>query len=131
LAVSFQFFAFSFFRSSMTSSCHHFLGLPNGLVPIGFQSNSFLVGRAWSILWICPSHLLLGALKNLTISVPSMNIDYIYILTFFCIKRCQIPAVSKLHSMWHNELEGLGMNHLSSYLEQGWRKLTHGIIITF
>jgi hypothetical protein len=27
----------------MTSSCHRFLGLPTGLVPIGFQSNSFLV----------------------------------------------------------------------------------------
>jgi hypothetical protein len=47
---------FSFSRSSMTSSCHHCLGLPIGLVPMGFQSNSFLVGLAWSILWICPSH---------------------------------------------------------------------------
>jgi len=43
LAVSFQFLTFSSFRSSMTSSCHHCLGLPTGLVPIGFQSNSVLV----------------------------------------------------------------------------------------
>jgi len=54
LAASFQFLTFSFFVSSMTSSCHCYLGLPTGLVPIGFQSRSFLVGLAWSILWICP-----------------------------------------------------------------------------
>jgi hypothetical protein len=36
----------------MTSSCHRCLGLPTGLVPVGFQSNSFLVGLAWSILCI-------------------------------------------------------------------------------
>ena len=48
LDVSFQVFTFSFFRSSMTSSCHRCLGLPTGLVTIGFQSNSFLVGLAWS-----------------------------------------------------------------------------------
>ena len=45
----------------MTSSCHRCLGLPTGLVPIGFQSNSFLVGLAWSVFWICPSHLILCA----------------------------------------------------------------------
>jgi hypothetical protein len=50
LCVSFQFLTFSFFRSCMTSSCHHCLCLPIVLVPIGFQSNSFLVGLAWSIL---------------------------------------------------------------------------------
>ena len=50
LAVSFQFLTFSFFRSSITSSCHRYLGLPTGLIPIGFQSSSFLVGLAWSIL---------------------------------------------------------------------------------
>jgi len=55
-AASFQFLTFSFFRSSMTSSCHHCLGFPTGLVPINFQTNSFPVGLAWSILWICPSH---------------------------------------------------------------------------
>ena len=75
LAVSFQFLIFSFFRSSMTSSCHRCLGLPIGLVPIGFQSNSFLVGLAWSILWICPSHLILCALMNLTISAPFINLS--------------------------------------------------------
>jgi hypothetical protein len=58
----------------MTSCCHHCLGLPTGLVPIGFQFNSFLVGHAWSILWICPSHLILCALMNLTISAPSINL---------------------------------------------------------
>jgi hypothetical protein len=43
-------FYFSFLKSSMTSSCHRCLGLPTGLVPMGFQSNSFLAGLAWSIL---------------------------------------------------------------------------------
>jgi hypothetical protein len=74
LAASFQFWTFSFFRSSVTFSCHHCLGLPTGLVPIGFQSSSFLDGLAWSILWICPSHLILCALMNLTISAPSINL---------------------------------------------------------
>ena len=73
LAVSFQFFTFSFFRSSMASSCHHCLVLPTVLVPIGFHSSSFPVGLAWSILWICPRHLILCALMNLTISAPSTN----------------------------------------------------------
>ena len=53
-------FTSSFFRSSITFSCHRFLGL----VPVGFQSNSFLVGLARSILWICPSHLIFCALMN-------------------------------------------------------------------
>jgi len=75
LAVSFQFFIFSFFKSSRTSSCHHCLGLPTGLVPIGFQSNSFLVGLAWSILCIWPSHLILCGLVNLTIYAPSINLS--------------------------------------------------------
>jgi hypothetical protein len=57
----------------MTSSCHRCLGLLTGLVPIGFQSNSFLAGLAWSILWMCPSHLILCALMILTISAPSIN----------------------------------------------------------
>jgi len=74
LAASFQFLTFSFFRSSMTSSCHHCLGFPTGLVPIGFQCSSFLVGLAWSILWICPSHLIPCALMNLTISAPSIKL---------------------------------------------------------
>jgi len=65
----------AFFRSSMTFSCHRCLGLPTGLVPIGFQSSSFLVGFAWSILWICPSHLILCALMNLTISAPSIKLS--------------------------------------------------------
>jgi len=75
LAVSFQFLTFSFFRSSMTSSRHRCFGLPIGLVPIGFQSNSFLGGLAWSILWICPSHLILCALMNLTTSAPSIKLS--------------------------------------------------------
>ena len=61
LAVSFQFFIFIFYNSSMTSYCHCCLGLPTGLVPLGFQSNSFLVGLAWFILDIWPSHLILCA----------------------------------------------------------------------
>ena len=47
LFVCFQFLTFNFFRYFMTSSCHRCLGLPIGLVPIGFQSNSFLVGLPW------------------------------------------------------------------------------------
>ena len=66
---------FSFFRSSITSSCHRCLGLPTGLVPMGLQSNSFLVGLAWSIRWIWPSHLILCALMNLIISAPSINLS--------------------------------------------------------
>jgi len=67
LAVSFQIFAFRFFMSFMTSSYHRCLHLPPGLVSVGFQSNSFLVGLAWSIRCICPSHLILCTLMNLTI----------------------------------------------------------------
>jgi len=59
----------------MTSSCHRCLGLPTGLFPIGFQSNSFLVGLVWSILCIWPSYLILCALLNLTISAPSINLS--------------------------------------------------------
>jgi hypothetical protein len=54
----------------MTSSYHCRLGLPTSLVPTGFLSNSFLVGLAWSILWIRPNYLILCALMNLTISAP-------------------------------------------------------------
>ena len=72
LAASFQFLTFSFFRSSMTSSCHLCLGLPTGLVPIGFQSNSFPVGLAWSILWIRPSPLI-----HRTLTLRSLTL-YIY-----------------------------------------------------
>jgi len=75
LAASFQFLTFSFFRSSMTSSCHHCLVLPTGLVPIGFQYSSFLVGLVWSVIWICPSHLILCALMNLTIYAPSIKLS--------------------------------------------------------
>ena len=74
LAVSFQFLTFSFFRSSKTSSCHRCLGLPTGLVPMGFHSNSFLAGLAWSIPSIRPSHLILCVLMNLTISTPSISL---------------------------------------------------------
>jgi len=74
LAVSSQFLTFSFFRSSMTS-CHRCLGLPTGLVPVGIQSSSFLVGLAWSILRIYPSHLILCALMNLTIFATSINLS--------------------------------------------------------
>ena len=44
-------FDFQLFRFSMTSSCHRCLGFPIDLVPIGFQSSSFLAGLVWSILW--------------------------------------------------------------------------------
>ena len=55
LAASFQFLTFSFFRSSMTSSCHHCLGFPTGLVPIGFQTSSFLVGLACPFFGYAPA----------------------------------------------------------------------------
>jgi hypothetical protein len=75
LAASFQFLTFSLFRSFMTSSCHRCLGLPTGQVPIGFQSNSFLLDFAWYVLWICPSCLILCALMNITISAPSIKLS--------------------------------------------------------
>ena len=68
-------FIFSLFKSSMTSSCHRCLGLPTGLVSIGFQSNGFLVGLVWSILCLWPSHLILCALMNLTLSIYSINLS--------------------------------------------------------
>jgi hypothetical protein len=70
----------------MTSSCHRRLGLRTGLVPIRFQSNSFLVGLAWSILWICPSHWILYALMNLTISATSINlsIPMLFRISIYC-----------------------------------------------
>ena len=67
LATSFQFLTLSFYRSSMTSSCHLCLGLPTCLVPIVFQSNSFPVGPARSILWICPNHLILRTHVHISI----------------------------------------------------------------
>ena len=75
VAASFQFFTLSFSTSSKTSSCHHFLGLPTGLVPIGLQSNSFPVGLARSIRWIIPNHLTLCTLMYLTISATSINLS--------------------------------------------------------
>ena len=39
------------------------------------QSNSFLVGLAWSMRWICTSHLIICASMNLTISAPSINLS--------------------------------------------------------
>ena len=75
LAVSFQFLTISIFRSSITFSCHRCLGLPTGLIPMGFQSNSFPVGLACSIHWTCPSHLILCALLNLTVSAPSVSLS--------------------------------------------------------
>ena len=77
LAASIQFLTFSFFRSSTTSSYHRCLGLSTGLVSIGFQSSSFLVDLAWSILWICPSHLIFCALL---VSLPP-TITQIYVCT--------------------------------------------------
>jgi len=75
LDISFQFLAFSSFRSSITYSYHRCLGLPSGLGPISFQSSSFLAGLVWPTLWICPNHLILCALMNLTTSAPSINLS--------------------------------------------------------
>ena len=92
-AVSFQIFIFSFFKSSMTSYCHRCLGLPTGLVPIGFQSNSFLAGLSWSILCVWPSHLIRFALLNITISAHSINLS---ISLLFHILHVQLPSVFSL-----------------------------------
>jgi hypothetical protein len=59
----------------MTSSFHRCLGLPTGIVPIGFQTNSLLPGLVWFILCIWPSYLILCALMHLTISAPSINLS--------------------------------------------------------
>jgi len=75
LSCFFPVFIFRFFKSSMTSSYHRCLVLPAGLVPIRFQSNTFLVCFAWSILCIWPSHLIRFALMNLTISAPYINLS--------------------------------------------------------
>ena len=75
MAVSFQFFTFRFFRFSMTSSCHRCLGLPTALVPVGLQSNSFPVGLARSIRWICPSLLILCVLMNLATFAYFINLS--------------------------------------------------------
>ena len=82
LAFSFQFLTFSFFRSSITSSCHRCLDLPTGLIPMGFQTNSFLISSAWSNLGICPSHLILRALMNLTIPASPISLS---VSVFFCV----------------------------------------------
>jgi len=99
LATYFQFLTFSLFRSSITSSCHRCLGLPTGLVPMSFQSNSFLVGLAWSILWISPSHLILYTLMNLTISAPSISLSISIFsnnnIRFFSKKLCTESTVMK------------------------------------
>ena len=71
---------FQLFRSSVTSSCHRGLGLPTGLVPIGFQSISFLVGLAKPILWICPSHLILCDSVTFTLTISYMLPKYCYML---------------------------------------------------
>jgi hypothetical protein len=54
----------------VTSSCDRCFGFATGLVPIGFQSSSFLVGLAWSILWICPSHLILCGIMYVVVRTP-------------------------------------------------------------
>jgi hypothetical protein len=70
----------------MTSSCHRCLGLPTGLVPIGFQTNSLLAGLVWSILCTWPGHLILCALMNLTISAPSINFQCSMVVSFWRVK---------------------------------------------
>ena len=87
LAISFQFLSSSFFKSSITSSFHRCLGLPTGLIPIRFQSTIFFVGLAWSIPWICPSHLIHCALMNLTVSAPSINLSismFFFVFSIYC-----------------------------------------------
>jgi hypothetical protein len=74
-------FTFSFLKSVITFSCYCCLGLPTVLVPIDLQSNNFLVCLAWSVLWICPSHLILYALMYLTINFSiSMLFRVLHIL---------------------------------------------------
>jgi len=75
LAVSLQFLIFRNFSPSISFSVHRCLGLPTGIVPMGLQSNSFLVGLARSILWTCPSHLIHCTLMNRTISAPAVSLS--------------------------------------------------------
>jgi integral membrane sensor domain MASE1 len=75
------------------TSCHRCLGFPTVLVPIGFQSSSFPVGLARSILWICPSHLILCVLMNLTISAPY--------ITFFILATDCISFVCQSLWIWY------------------------------
>jgi hypothetical protein len=112
-AASFQFFTFRLFRSSITLSFHHCLVLHTGLVPMGPQSNNFVVRLAWSIRWIWPSHLILCTLMNLTISAASINLSIsklfrilhvLSILTgpniFLCICLSKESCHSLIKSLW-------------------------------
>jgi len=85
VAVSFQFSTFRFFWSSMSSSCFSLSCSSYWSGFIGFQSNSFLVGLVWSILWVCPRHLILCALLNLTISAPFISLSVSMLFRFLHI----------------------------------------------
>jgi hypothetical protein len=78
---------------------------------MGLQSNSFLVGLAWSIHRIWPSYLILCSLMNLSISAPSIKLSIwmlyhiLYILSiltgpniFLSIKLTHIPP--KMDPVW-------------------------------
>ena len=56
-----QFFIFSFFMSFIMSSSYLFFGLPNGLVNISFQLNTFLTILSSDILCKWPNQLKLCA----------------------------------------------------------------------
>ena len=72
------FFIFTFIKSSMTSSCHRCLGLPTGLVPIGFQSNSFLVhslyiSQPFDSLYLNESHYICTFYQFISLHVVSYS----------------------------------------------------------
>ena len=91
----------------MTSSCHRCHGLPAGLLPIGLHSNSFLVGLAWSIRFICPFQLIICALMNLIISAPCINLSIAMLFRIFLIlvgyeKKKGMPHVASNESENHS-----------------------------
>ena len=70
LALSLHSFIPIFLRSMDTSSSHLFLGLPLRLVAYSFPYSIFFGIAVSCILSICPSHLILWHLINLTMFSP-------------------------------------------------------------
>jgi hypothetical protein len=59
-----HFISFIFFKSSLTSSSHRYLGLPTGLLVNGFQLSIFFTILVSGILFVCPNQLNLYALTQ-------------------------------------------------------------------
>jgi len=93
---SFQFLTFSFFRSSITSSCYCCLGLPTGLVPTGFQSNNFLV------VLLDP---LFGHAPAISFFVPQWISLYLHLLLVY---QCPCDFVFSIYCQyWQDQISSL------------------------